>query len=107
MRNYLNLFFRDGTVKPLTQTEVATLSANFKELHKIDHKTGKPNKIQLFYTLVRDFSDVRTQELVLDQAWYVLITCFHESGIFYLQLFFREKNRLFKTVTYVYWHFII
>ena len=80
MRNYLNLFFRDGTVKPLTQTEVATLSANFKELHKIDHKTGKPNKIQLFYTLVRDFSDVRTQELVLDQAWYVLlITCFHES----------------------------
>ena len=51
----------------------------FKELHKIDHKTGKPNKIQLFYTLVRDFSDVRTQELVLDQAWYVLITCFHES----------------------------
>ena len=54
------------------------------ELHKIDHKTGKPNKIQLFYTLVRDFSDVRTQELVLDQAWYVLITCFHESWIFYL-----------------------
>ena len=84
MRNYLNLFFRDGTALALNKIEVDTLRANFKELHKIDHKTGKPNKIQLFYTLVRDFSDVRTQELVLDQAWYVLITCFHESGIFLL-----------------------
>ena len=67
------MFFRDGTVLPLTKTELTTLSANFKELHKIDHKTGRPNKIQLFYTLVRDFSDVRTQELVLDQAWYVRV----------------------------------
>ena len=29
MRNYLNLFFRDGTVLPLTKTELSTLNANF------------------------------------------------------------------------------
>jgi hypothetical protein len=62
------MFFRDGTIEQLNKNELKTLNANFKELHKIDHKTGKPSKIQLFYTLVRDFSDVRTQELVLDQG---------------------------------------
>ena len=29
-----------------------------------------------------------SQEMII---WYVLITCFHESWIFYLWLFFREK----------------
>ena len=72
----------------------------FKELHKIDHKTGKPNKIQLFYTLVRDFSDVRTQELVLDQAWYVLlITLFSRIlNFLFVIVFFLRKNCLFKAV---------
>ena len=29
MRNYLDLFFRDGTVLPLTKNELSTLNANF------------------------------------------------------------------------------
>ena len=29
MRNYLNLFFRDGNAHPLNKIELSTLSANF------------------------------------------------------------------------------
>ena len=48
------------------------------------------------------------EELMQWLTMYVLITCFHESWLFYLKKKIREKNNcLFYKKNKLYWHFII
>ena len=54
---------RDGKDLILSEEQVQTLKASYAQCHE------KPAKIQQFYHLVKDFTDVKSMELVMDHTW--------------------------------------
>ena len=54
---------RDGKDLILSEEQVQTLKSSYVQCHE------KPSQIQQFYHLVKDFTDVKSMELVMDHTW--------------------------------------